>query len=256
MVQDIQGGINASSYVAALQDRLGNNGASVTIHNGLATLQGVALGLSKNFSATIPRVADVVSLSPTAQEFLSNSSIALALLTAGARQINGKVGSVGTVTPSEYKSSPSPVTQVASIQPSITVDGGEVTNSSDGNSVPQLSASQVLDGAIAQESNPSFVYDIINANKDFYTQTVSGDARTSFISALSDKTLNIESTSSITGLNYNQTVVITGTSESFIGAGTYNSNVLKSRGDNGFITSDAFGGSFYVSWNDKPTSTT
>lgn len=255
MTQSIQGGLGASSYVAALQDRLGNNGASVTVSSGLIALHGAPVGRSTNLLPAIPRVVDVVSLSSTAQEFLSNSSIALVLLNNAARDAKSKFGNVVVDTSSNHPSSTGPVKQVAPIQPVIAVSGTELPSTSDGSNVSELSASQVIDIAKAQESNPSFIYDIINANKEFYTQGLSTEAKTSFLSGLSNKTLSVESTSSIAGLNYNESVTITGTNESFIGGGIYNSNILRDKAENGFITSTAFGGSFYVSWNNKPAST-
>lgn len=252
MIQNVQSELAAGNYLAALQDTLGNKGASVTISGGSVTFQGASSGSTGNIShVAVARVADVVSLSPAAQKLLSDSGIALALLNAASKYTNHRNSISTPDLSSQAERLPSSnIVQPTPVSHPIISPGSSPVVAADGS---QLTASQIVDIAKTQESNPNYVYNVINSNVDFFTQGLSADVKASFVKALQNKTLGIESTSSIPGLNYQETTVITGTSESTIGGQLYNSNILNSRGGNGFITGSDFGGEFYVSWGASST---
>jgi len=113
--------------------------------------------------------------------------------------------------------------------------------------------------AQAASSDPNAFYDSLG-NKNELDATLSSmgaeEERSSFLAAFNSRTLNIQNTSDIPGLDVSTTTVLTGTSEVMSGSG-YNSQVEKAAQDQGggysMMLIDPLGGSQLVTWGSNPT---
>jgi hypothetical protein len=225
MVSMIQSDLATGDYVGAIQDALGNRGASATM-NLSATHKSVSIvGTPSGLSTSTPAV--VVSLSADAQRALSSGQIAVDLLTAAGR--SGTAGNTTYNAPQKSAASSSKLVTPAGEQ--------ETTATSPTEASPSIG--DIVQAAQNSLGDPkdSF-YNILNSQQsaEDFSAYMPDDERTAFLSAFANKTLSIQNAADIPGLDYTDGTTLTGTSETT--HFSYNEKALEQYGQsNGMYTS-------------------
>ncbi|HEY3848503.1 MAG TPA: hypothetical protein VGL95_15460 [Acetobacteraceae bacterium] len=209
----VQSSLAAGDYVAAIQDELGNMGASVTMFQpGVAVAGTVGVAPSSTSqSSYASQPAAIVSLSPAAQNILSGAQIALHMITAARQSEPGARASA----PEQNNN-----TDAASAKPGSTDRAPTLVQPSTGDVISSRSDPSIADIVKQAQStlnDPSSVfYNIVNQaggpEKWSYHMDNEQDQQ-SFIDAFNNKTLIVENASNVAGLDYQDNTVLTGISE-------------------------------------------
>jgi hypothetical protein len=210
-MSDVQMQLAAGNYAAAIQDELGNMGATATMSQGGVVVTG-SVGVapasgSQSLRSTQPAV--IISLSPAAQNILSGAQIALDVISAVRANGQGAPASASTRSSSGAPVKPGSVSQAPSlVQPST----GEVISSPSDPSI-----SQIVQLAKSSLSDPTAVYynfvNQVGGTSKFAAFMFSGGEEQSFVQAFNNRTLTIQNASDVAGLDLQDNTVLTGTSE-------------------------------------------
>ena len=220
---DLVSQLSGLPYVWTIQDSLGNNGASATVDisgtNRSATVTGTPT------SSVVPPIygpSAIVSLSPRAQSMLSDAQVALDVI--GAMETGH--GTPATAIPQSSQDAP------------VRSSGQEPAGQAE-SSVSASSVSDIVKSAASVLKDPtSTFYDYVNAlggPASFISYVCNAPEQQSFIDAFNNKTLNIQNASDIAGLDYKDSTVLTGTSETL--NGSYSGKYISNRLANGNIAS-------------------
>ena len=244
----------AGNYAAAIQDELGNMGATATMSQGGAVLTGAAGVAPPSGSQSLhtAQPAVIVSPSPAAQDILSGAQIALDVITAvrGSRP--------GALAPATSCSGSAPAEPGSASQaPSLIQPGtGEVISSPSDPSI-----SQIVQLAKDSLTDPTAVYyDFVNqmggAGK-FAAFMFSGSEEQSFVQAFNNKTLTIQNAYDVAGLDLQDNTVLTGTSER-VDMSMNDAWMSRQNSGNGTYSTGLFipiVGGIYVTWTNPAAST-
>lgn len=211
-MSDVQMQLAAGNYVAAIQDELGNMGATATMSRAGVVVTG-SVGVaptSVSQSAHVTQPAVIVSLSPAAQNILSGAQIALDVMTAAH---TGGYEPTPSSLASDSSNAPAKPVSVSQAPSLIQPGAGEVISSPSDPSI-----SQIVQLAKDSLTDPGAVYyNFVNqmggASK-FAACMFSGNEEQSFVQAFNNKTLTIQNASDVAGLDLQDNTVLTGTSES------------------------------------------
>jgi len=210
-MSDVQMQLAAGNYAAAIQDELGNMGATATMSYGGVVVTGTAgvAPTSSPQSAHATQPAVIVSLSPAAQTILSGAQIALDMITAACQGEQGTTPGSATLHGSGTTTKPASALQAPSlIQPST----GEVISSPSDPSI-----SEIVQQAKAALSDPTSVfYGVVNqaGGPGAWSAFMGSEEQQSFVDAFNSKTLTIQNASDVAGLDYMDHTVLSGTSQS------------------------------------------
>ena len=212
----VQSSLAAGEYVAAIQDELGNMGASATMNiagsqRGVVTSGSVGVARSSASPGSYAsQPAAIVSLSPAAQTMLSGAQIALDVITAARQSQHGTQASAtqqnGTGNATTKTGTPNGAPTL--IQPST---GAVISSSSD------PSIADIVNLAKNALSDPTSVfYSMVNQDNgpaSFISYVDDPQMQQSFVDAFNNKTLTIQNASDVAGLDYQDNTVLTGISE-------------------------------------------
>jgi hypothetical protein len=224
-----------TNYVSALQDALGNNGASMTINISGQSRGATVTGSLGTSTATGPAAtgsnspAAIISFSPGAQAALTNAEVALTLISDSAKA-NGRAGAAAA----------KPISGATTSQPEQN---------------PRTAASiadmVMAAGSILQDPTSVFYQEINSEGGPEHYMSYMSDPQTraSFVQAFNDKTLTIQNASDVAGLNYTDSTSLTSTSET--SNENYNTTYLSAQNSGAnyasLIMFPAVGG-IYFSW--------
>jgi hypothetical protein len=209
----VQSSLAAGDYVAAIQDELGNMGASVTMSQpGVAVTGTVGVAPSSTSqSSYASQPAAIVSLSPTARNILSGAQIALDMITAVRQSEHGAPAS----TPEQNNK-----TDAASAKPGATDTAPSLVQPGTGDVISSRSDPSIADIVKQVQStlnDPNSVfYNMVNqagGPEKWSSYMANEQDQQSFIDAFNNKTLIVENASNVAGLDYQDNTVLTGISE-------------------------------------------
>jgi hypothetical protein len=258
MMDMVQGSLAAGDYVAAIQDELGNMGATATMNITGAQRDVVTSGsvgvapslVSPSSYASQP--AAIISLSPAAQNILSGAQIALDMITA-TRQSEREVRASATEQNNNATEKPGTTDGAPTlIQPST---GDVISSRSD------PSIADIVKQAQSALSDPAAVfYNMVNQDDgpaSFISYVGDAQMQQSFVTAFNNKTLTIQNASDVAGLDYQDKTVLTGTSEN-AGGGINGAWMAEQDKTNGTYSSGMIIpviGGIYVTWANPSANT-
>ena len=244
MIDSIQSELAGGNYAAAIQDALGNTGASATMRlsgsQRSVSVAGAPTGIPLSYAS---EPATIISFSPAAQNILSDAQIALTVM-AAARPGNGVKSTVAASGAVSEEAIQSPAQEPANQTIS---------------SASELSISGIANAAQNALSDPTATFhDIVNQQggpASFASFISDPKERQSFINAFNNQTLIIQNAADVPGLNYQDHTVLTGSTEAV--HTSYNegfiSNQMAAGTASGVMTLPVIGG-IYLAWPNSSAS--
>ena len=249
-------GFTSGYWVSAIQDLLGNKGASVTLDISSSQRSTPTARILPRSSLTTPSTkADIVSLSPEAQRAISNDQIALDLITP-LQHPSGLVGDENT-TASTPSTGSSPTG-------SFVMSGVEAVSGAQDSGPLATSIAAIVAAAQSTLSDPSSAfYQAFNGDVSAgavdgpaaLASTMPADEAAAFVSAFNNRTLTIQSAVDVPFIDYKDNSVLTGTSET--AHVDYNQDAMNTYAQTAGVYSTMLVapgiGALYVTWA-KPSS--